>query len=103
MCSKWKEEKNYHVSYTCFFSVSGAMLSRCHCAHMSRDTFLCAAHLFPGGDVCQCYYDNEHGHWDGNKTGCVECFYGWNMPDCKKCASSKRVPQSCCLNWHALG
>ena len=42
-----------------------------------------------GGSLCQCYYDDEHGHWDGNDTGCVQCFYGWNLPDCKKCAARK--------------
>ena len=42
-----------------------------------------------GGDICTCYYDTEHGHWDGNATGCVQCFQGWNLPDCKRCASSK--------------
>ena len=44
--------------------------------------------FFSGGDVCECYYDEAHGHWTDPSEGCVQCFPGWRMPDCKKCAAS---------------
>ncbi|XP_063955651.1 uncharacterized protein LOC135154217 [Lytechinus pictus] len=37
----------------------------------------------PGGDECQCYDDDEHGHWSGQS--CLQCKNGFALPDCQQC------------------
>ena len=49
----------------------------------------------PGGSVCECYVDADHGHWTG--ASCDECLEGWALPDCKMCKEGKFIFMLFCL------
>lgn len=44
-----------------------------------------------GGRTCECFDDDDRGHWINPEDGCVICKSGWNQPHCTKCAASKSI------------